>query len=238
MKRTNSKISIETQDLQVKLLNQKGKAPTHSTSGAAGYDLYISETITVPPHTRTLVSTDIAIQVPDGTYGRIAPISGLAIEDSLDISAGVIDKDYRGHVKILLVNHSNQQFSAQKGDRIAQLILEQIETPDTKIVQPLQETERGSKGFGSTGISTKPVHGERLFFKAKLKIVARYLQAKLLLDCGATSPILREGFAKENQIFTKQRKKPIQIWNASQQPNVEAGRFYRWIPSSRLVTKT
>ena len=105
MKRTNSKISTETQDLQIKLLTPKGKVPTRSTSGATGYDLYISETIIIPPHTRTLVSTDIAIQVPDGTYGRIAPRSGLAVKASLDISAGVIDKDYRGHVKILLVNN-------------------------------------------------------------------------------------------------------------------------------------
>ena len=97
---------------------------------------------------------------------------------------------------------------------------------DTKIVQSLQETERGSKGFGSTGISTKPVYGEKPFFKARLKIGSCYLQAKLLLDCGTTSPIVREGFAKENQILTKQRRKPIQIWNASQQPIAGAGRFY------------
>ena len=72
----------------------------------------------------------------------------------------------------------------------------------------------------------KPVHGERLFFKAKLKIVRRYIQPRLLIDCGATSPILREEYAKENQILTKQRKKPRSIWNASQQPIAWSGRFY------------
>ena len=66
----------------------------------------------------------------------------------------------------------------------------------------------------------------RLFFKAKLKIGGGYIQARLLLDCGATSAILREEYAKENQILTKNRKKPISIWNASQQPNAGAGRFY------------
>ena len=129
------------------------------------------------------MSTHIAIQVPLGTYGRIAPRSGLSVKHCIDIGAGVIDKDYRGPIKILLINHSDIEFLVQQGDRIAQLILEQIKTPDTKTVQSLQATERGSKGFGSTGTSSKPVHGERLFFKAKLKIGGRYIQARLLLDC-------------------------------------------------------
>ena len=110
-------------------------------------------------------------------------------------------------MKILLINHSDTEFLVQQGDRIAQLIFEQIKTPDTKTVQSLQSTERGSKRFGSTGIFTKPVHGEKLFFKAKLKIGGHYIQATLLLDFGATSPILCDEYAKENQILTKQRKK-------------------------------
>ena len=114
----------------------------------------------------------------------------------------------------------------QHGDRIAQLILEQIKTPDTKTVQFLQSTKQGSKAFGSTGISSKPVHGEKLFFKAKLSIGGSYIQARLLLDCGATSPILREEYAKDNQILTKQRKKHISIWNGSQQPIAGAARCY------------
>ena len=93
-------------------------------------------------------------------------------------------------------------------------------------MQSLQSTERGIKGFGRTRISSKPVHGETLFFKAELKIGGRYIQARLLLDCGATSAILREEYPKDNQILTKQRKKPISIWNASQQPMAGAGRFY------------
>ena len=169
---------------------------------------------------------DIAIQVPPGTYGRIAPRSGLSVTNCIDIGAGVIDKDYRGQIKILLINHSDTEFLVQQGDRIAQLILEQNKTPGTKTVQSLQSTERDYKGFGSTGISSKPVHGERLFFKAELKIGGHYIQARLLLDCGATSTILREEYAKDNQILTKERKKPISIWNASRQPIAGAGRFY------------
>ena len=223
MKRSISEVSKDTQDLPIQLLTPKGKIPTCSTYEAPGYDLYSSEDIKVPPRTRILVSTDFAIQVPPGTYGRIAPRSGLSVKNCIDIGAGVIDKDYRAQIKILLISHSDTEFLVQQGDRIAQLILEQVKTPDTKTVQSLQSTERGSKGFGSTGISSKPVHGERLFFKAKLKTGGYYIQARLLLDCGATSPILREEYAKDNQILTKQRKKPISIWNASQQPIAGAG---------------
>ena len=129
-------------------------------------------------------------------------------------------------MKIPVINHSDTECLVQQGDRIAQLIIEQIKTPNMKTVQSLQSSERGSKGFGSTGTSSKPVHGERLFFKAKLKIGGRYIQAKLLLHCGATSPKLREEYGKDNQILTKQRKKPISLWNASQQPITGAGRFY------------
>ena len=95
MKRSISEASKDTQDLQIHLLTPKGKIPTRSTSEAAGYDLYSSEDIKVPPSTRILVSTDIAIQVPPGTYGRIASQSGLSVKNCIDIGAGVIDKDYR-----------------------------------------------------------------------------------------------------------------------------------------------
>ena len=134
MKRSISQISKETQDLQIQLLTPKGKAPTRSTSEAAGYDLYSSEGIKVPPRTYILVSTDIAIQVPPGTYRKIALRSDLAVKNCIDIGAGVIDKDYRGQIKTLLINHSDTELLVQQGDHIAQLILEQIKTPDTKTV--------------------------------------------------------------------------------------------------------
>ena len=95
----------------------------------------------------------------------------------------------------------------------------------------MDKTERGSKGFGGTGIAgitvqDKPVHGERLSFKAQLKIVGKYIEARLLWDSGATTPLLREEFDKEKQILTKKRKNPISIRNASQQPITGAGRYY------------
>ena len=98
MKCSISEISKDTQDLQIQLLTTKGKAPTRSTPEAAGYDLYSSEDIKVPPRTSILVSTDIAKQVPLDTYERIATRSGLSVKNCIDIRAGVIDKDYRGQI--------------------------------------------------------------------------------------------------------------------------------------------
>ena len=139
----------------------------------------------------------------------------MSVKECIDIGIGVIDKDYGGQIKIFFINHADTEFLVQQGDRLAQLILEGIKTSDTISVQSLQSTGRGSKGFGSTGISSKPVHGERIFFQAKLQIGGRYIQARQLLDCKDTSPTLREEYAKENEIRTKQRKKLISIWNAS-----------------------
>ena len=101
IKSPNSEILKDKQDLQIQLLSPKGKVPTRGTPDAARYDLYSSETITLPPHTRALVSTDIAIQVPVGTYGGIAPRSGLAAKFSIDLSAGVIDADYRDRKSVV-----------------------------------------------------------------------------------------------------------------------------------------
>ena len=231
MKRTISQISTESENLQIQLLSSNGKVPTRSTSEAAGYDLYSSEDITIPAHTRRKVTTDIAIHVPKGTYGRIAPRSGLAVKHAIDIGAGVIDKDYRGPVLICLINNSQTDFQVNIGDRIAQLILKRIRNPETKLVESLSLTERGTQGFGSTGSreilkSNKPLHGERLYFNAKLRIKGKEISTRLLLDCRATSPILREGFVKEHEILTKKKSNPIKIWNASQQPIAEAGWYY------------
>ena len=238
MKRPISKVWKDTQNLQFQLLTPKGKAPTRSTTEAAGYDLYSSEDIKVPLWTSILVSTDIVIQVPSGTYGRISPWSGWSVKNCIDIGAGVIAKDYRRQVKILVINHSDTEFLVQQGDCIIQLILEKLKIPDINTVQSLQSTEWGSKGFGSTGIFRKPVHGERLFFKTKLKIGGHYIQTRLLLDCRARSPILHEEYAKQNHILTKQRKKPISIWNANQQPIIGAAEFYRWVLTNSFVAKT
>lgn len=95
--------------------------------------------------------TDIQIELPSGCYGRVAPRSGLAAKHFIDVGAGVIDEDYRGNVGVILFNHSTVPFEVKKGDRIAQLICEQIFYPSIEEVETLSITERGAGGFGSTG---------------------------------------------------------------------------------------
>ena len=97
--------------------------------------------------------TDLSVSVPPGTYGRIAPRSGLALRCGVDVGAGVVDSDYRGPVGVILFNHSDTDFSISAGDRIAQLILEKIEQADVVETDELGSTERGHGGFGSTGVA-------------------------------------------------------------------------------------
>ncbi|KAM0667464.1 hypothetical protein ACQRIT_003479 [Beauveria bassiana] len=137
--------------LQVKKLSPAGRLPTRGSAFAAGYDLYAAKDTTVPARGKVLVDTDISIAVPAGTYGRIAPRSGLASKHFIDTGAGVIDADYRGQVKVLLFNHAEADYAIKEGDRIAQLVLERIVTPDVVEVEELQESVRGAGGFGSTG---------------------------------------------------------------------------------------
>ena len=135
-------------------LSIKGQELTRVTSGSAGYDLHSSEETVIAPYSRQLVATGIAITAPVGTYGRIAPRSGMSVKHSIDVGAGVIDEDYTREVKVLLINHSDIQYHIRVGDRITQLILEQFKTSETKMMTALKPTTRGNKGFSSTGIST------------------------------------------------------------------------------------
>ena len=150
--------------LLVKLLSPNARKPTRGSSAAAGYDLYCSEeNVLIPAGDRRPVDTGIAIAFTNPeirVYARIAPRSGLSVR-GLDIGAGVVDPDYRGSVKVLLINNSvdGVPFQINQGDRIAQLILERIETPECIIVDSLPETDRGTNGFGSTGLS-EPLIGK------------------------------------------------------------------------------
>ena len=137
--------------LRVKLLSPKATIPVKGTTLAAGYDLSSAQQLTIPVNGRALVQTDISLSVPKGTYGRIAPRSGLAVKHGITTGAGVIDADYTGPIGIVLFNHGDQDFRIEEGDRIAQLILEQIANKPVIQVQELTQTTRGSKGFGSTG---------------------------------------------------------------------------------------
>ena len=101
------------------------------------------------------MKTDLSIAIPLGTYARVAPRSGLAWKSFIDVGAGVVDYDYRGNVGAILFNHGDSDFVVKTGDRVAQLILEQIVTPEVIECEELEETERGAGGFGSTGVAAK-----------------------------------------------------------------------------------
>lgn len=136
--------------LRVQKLTPDAKTPMRTSPDAAGYDLVSVEDICVPARGRCLVKTGIAVAIPRNTYARIAPRSGLALKNGLDVGAGVVDYDYRGEIGVILFNHTDDPYKVCKGDRIAQMILESIVTPDVFEVDSLDTTERGSGGFGST----------------------------------------------------------------------------------------
>eukprot|EP00043_Microstomoeca_roanoka_P028752 m.19278 g.19278 ORF g.19278 m.19278 type:complete len:254 (-) comp8648_c0_seq1:62-823(-) len=127
--------STETKmKLLVKKLSESATLPARASKGAAGYDLCSAHDIVVPAKGKAIVPTDLAIAVPPTCYGRVAPRSGLAVKHFLDVGAGVIDSDYRGNVGVVMFNFSDTDYQVSKGDRIAQLILEQIYTPDVEEV--------------------------------------------------------------------------------------------------------
>ena len=125
--------------------------PTRSTEGAIGYDLFSAHKTSVPPNSRKSIGLGFHISIPQGLYGRIAPRSGLAITNNIDIAGGVIDPDYRGEVKVILINSSQKRFDIEEGDRIAQLIFEKAATPAFQLLRTLDQTIRAKGGFGSTG---------------------------------------------------------------------------------------
>ncbi|RKP05110.1 deoxyuridine 5'-triphosphate nucleotidohydrolase, partial [Thamnocephalis sphaerospora] len=137
--------------LDVKLLSPFARLPTRSSPQAVGYDLHATEDVRIKPHSQEAVPTGLAIKLPEGTYGRVAPRSGLALRQAVDVHAGVIDPDYRGEVCGVLYNHGDKEVQLSRGDRFAQLIVEKVATPMVREVKELDETKRGTGGFGSTG---------------------------------------------------------------------------------------
>ena len=133
-------------------LSPFASSPVKGSDGAAGFDLFAAESKSIPSGGRSCVKTDLQISVPKGSYGRIAPRSGLAAKVCVDVGAGVIDADYRGNVLVLLLNFGAEKFEVHRGDRIAQLILEKIHSASATEVLSLDSTDRGVGGFGSTGL--------------------------------------------------------------------------------------
>lgn len=137
--------------MEVKRLCSEAILPRRATEGSAGYDLFSSVEVIVPPGELVCAPTGISIKLPHGTYGRVAPRSGVTVKYNIHVGAGVIDPDYTGEIKVVLCNNGRDPVTFNKLDRIAQLILEKFEVAEVKEVTEIGETARGSGGFGSTG---------------------------------------------------------------------------------------
>ena len=143
------------EEVCIKLLNDKATLPTYGSVDAAGADLYanISETETILPNETKLIKTGVAMAIPQGLVGLVFARSGLASKRGLAPAnkVGVIDADYRGEIMVALHNHSNQEQSIEPNERIAQIAFVPYIKGEFKVVDNLEETERGAGGFGSTG---------------------------------------------------------------------------------------
>lgn len=137
--------------IQVKLLTENSKSPTRNNNTDAGLDLFSSETILIKGREWKAISAGISISIPDGYYARIAPRSGLAYKYGIDVFAGVVDAGYRGEIKVILYNAGEKDYLVNIGDKIAQLIIEKCYLWDVLIVNELDISDRGERGFGSSG---------------------------------------------------------------------------------------
>ena len=127
--------------------------PTYATDGAAGMDVVAAEAVTLKPGQRHAVATGLAVAIPDGYEIQVRPRSGLALKHGISVpnTPGTIDSDYRGELKVIMINHGTDDFPIARGDRIAQLVLAPVTQAEWDEVEELNDTARGSGGFGSTG---------------------------------------------------------------------------------------
>ena len=139
----------------VKKLDPKVQLPSYKTKGSSGMDLmaFIKDPIKIVPNTSALIPTGISVAIPNDVEIQIRPRSGLAVKSSISVlnTPGTIDSDYRGELKIILFNHSKEEFVVRNNDRIAQIVLMPVLKIDFEEVDNLPDTLRGSGGFGSTG---------------------------------------------------------------------------------------
>lgn len=143
--------------MKVKIVNRSAyPTPAYATEKSAGMDLKadIKEPVTLNPLERAMIPTGIFIALPDGTEAQVRPRSGLAAKHGISVlnAPGTIDADYRGEVKVILVNLSNQPFVVNPGERIAQMVVARYEKVEWDEVEVLDDTDRGAGGFGSTGV--------------------------------------------------------------------------------------
>lgn len=141
-------------DVRIKRLDSSVELPSYAYTGDAGLDLRANSSVDIPPHHRVLIPTGLAIALPDGYAGFVQPRSGLALKKGLTIAntPGLIDAHYRGELKVIAVNLDPQEpIHIERGERIAQLVIQEVPTVELIEVDELDETDRGAGGFGSSG---------------------------------------------------------------------------------------
>lgn len=140
--------------IKVKVRNESSNPlPAYQTRGSAGIDVCSNEEVVLPAHKSRIISTGLYLEIPEGYEVQVRPRSGLAAKYGVTIlnSPGTIDSDYRGEIGVILINHSDREFIVEKGDRIAQLVLQPVFQMEFEEAEELNKTERGTGGFGSTG---------------------------------------------------------------------------------------
>jgi dUTP pyrophosphatase len=137
--------------IKIKKLSEDATIPKYAQPGDAGMDFYSNEEITILPNERKLISTGIAMAIPHGYVGLIWDKSGIATKHGIKTMAGVVDSGYRGEIRILVHNLSNQDYTIEKSTKVAQMLIQPVEQKEISEVTELNQTERGSGGFGSTG---------------------------------------------------------------------------------------
>jgi dUTP pyrophosphatase len=144
-------MTLSVDVIRFKQLDPRAVLPMRGSALAAGLDVCAIEELRIGPKERVMARTGLAVAIPPGFYGRVAPRSGLAAKKGLDVLAGVIDSDYRGEICVVLYNTGDEAIELPAGSKICQLIVEQIITPGAEWAADLDETARGAGGFGSTG---------------------------------------------------------------------------------------
>ena len=138
--------------LKVKKLRPDAVLPVRKRKGDAGLDLYAVEDVVLKPGEWKAVPTGIAVEIPEGHFGLIKDRSGLALKHALHCLAGVVDENYRGEVKVVMINLGGEEFKVERGTRIAQLLIVPYLSVEVEEVEELSDTERGERGFGSSGL--------------------------------------------------------------------------------------
>lgn len=142
--------------MKIKIISSSGAVPAYATKGSAGFDLsaFLEEPMTLKPGERALVPTGIFMEIPEGYEAQVRARSGLAIKKGIGLVNGIgtIDSDYRGELKVPLINWGQEDFVINSGDRIAQVVIASVIQAEFELTEELGETKRGSGGFGHTGV--------------------------------------------------------------------------------------